>query len=133
VNSVDLENLSKLDAPSNAGGLNSGDALAHEALDAYYSLSMDEETADKTAAGLYPGLYGPTDNQNNLNSARTRVVGSTFNQGITDGSGTEQISIHYVTPIPAADLFGKSPEARNDIAHDALSRVDGVTFVPPKQ
>jgi hypothetical protein len=53
VNSVDLGNLSKLDAPSNAGGLNSGDVLAHESLDAYYSLSMGEEAADQAAAGLY--------------------------------------------------------------------------------
>ena len=56
VNSVDLENLSKLDAPSNAGGLNSGDALAHEAMDAYYSLSMGAEAADWAAADLFPGL-----------------------------------------------------------------------------
>jgi hypothetical protein len=56
VNSVDLENLSELDAPSNAGGLNSGDALAHEAMDAYYSLSMGAEAADWAAADLFPGL-----------------------------------------------------------------------------
>ena len=63
VNSVDLENLSKLDAPSNAGGLNSGDALAHEAMDAYYSLSMGAEAADWAAADLFPGLLMPTNVQ----------------------------------------------------------------------
>jgi RHS repeat-associated protein len=133
VNSVDLGNLSKLDAASNAGGLNSGDALAHEAMDAYYSLSMGEEAADQAAAGLYPGLYGPTGNQNSLNQFGTAIVGSSFNQAITNGSGTEHVTIQYITPIPAIDLFGKSPAARNDIAHDAGSRTTGVTFVPPKQ
>jgi RHS repeat-associated protein len=133
VNSVDLGNLSKLDAASNAGGLNSGDALAHEAMDAYYSLSMGEEAADEAAAGLFPGLYGPTGNQNMLNPSGTAVVGSTFNQAITNGSGTERITIQYITPIPAIDLFGKSAEGRSDVAHDAGSRTTGVTFVQPKQ
>jgi RHS repeat-associated protein len=133
VNSVDLGNLSKMDAASNAGGLNSGDALAHEAMDAYYSLSMGEEAADQAAAGLYPGLYGPTGNQNSLNQFGTAVVGSTFNQAISNGSGTERVTIQYITPIPAIDLFGKSAGARGDMAHDAGSRVTGVTFVQPKQ
>ena len=133
VNSVDLGNLSQLDAASNKGGLNSGDALAHEALDAYYSLSMGEEAADEAAAGLYPGLYGPTGNVNSLNQFGTAVTGSTYNQAITNGSGTERISIQYITPIPAIDLLGKTPAQRQGIADDAGSRVTGVTFVPPKQ
>ena len=133
VNSVDLGNLSKMDAASNAGGLNSGDALAHEAMDAYYSLTMGEEAADQAAGALYPGLYAPTGNQNSLNQSGTAVVGSTFNQAISNGSGTERVTIQYITPIPAIDLFGKSATARSDISHDAGSRVTGVTFVQPKQ
>jgi len=133
VNSVDLGNLSRLDAAGNAGGLNSGDALAHEAMDAYYSLSMGEEAADEAAAGLFPGLYGPTGNQNILNPTHTAVVGSTFNQAITNGIGTEHITIQYITPIPAIDLFGKSAAGRSEVAHDAGSRTTDVTFVPPKK
>ena len=133
VNSVDLGNLSHLDGPSNAGGLNSGDAIAHEALDAYYSLSMDPLAADKAAFALFPGLSGPTDNQNITNERGTRITGSIFNQAITNGSGTERITIQFITPVPAIDLFGRSPAAQNDITHDAGSRVTGVTFVPPKQ
>jgi hypothetical protein len=82
---------------------------------------------------LYPGLYGPTNNQNSLNKCGTAITGSTFDQAITNGSGTEHIAIQFITPIPAIDLFGKSAAAKNDIAHDAGSRVTGVTFVQPKQ
>lgn len=133
MNSVDLGNLSKLDAATNDGGLNSGDALAHEAMDAYYSLSMSDEAADQAAGGLYPGLYPPTGNQNSLDQFGTAVVGSTINQAISNGSGTERITIQYVTPIPAIDLFGKATAERSDVTHDAGSRVTGVTFVQPKQ
>jgi RHS repeat-associated protein len=132
VNSVDLGNLSKLDAPGNAGGLNSGDALAHEALDSYFSLSMGEEAADQAAAGLYPGLFGPTNNHNSLNPFGTAVTGSTFLQGISDGRGAERISIQFITPIPAIDIDPRlnSQERRNEAAHDAGSRVTGATFEP---
>jgi hypothetical protein len=102
-------------------------------LDAYYSLSMGEEAADEAAAGLYPGLFGPTGNVNSLNQFGTALIGSTYNQAITNGSGTERISIRYITPIPAIDLIGKTPAQRQEIANDAGSRVTGVTFVPPKQ
>lgn len=131
-NSVDLGNLGQLDKSSNAGGLNSGDVLAHEALDAYYSLSMGEEAADKAAAGLFPGLFGPTQNQNFLNSSKTSVTDSTYLQGISDGRGGERVSIHFITPIPAIDVDPRfnSQERRNDAAHDAGSRVTGVTFEP---
>jgi len=103
VNSVDLGNLSKLDAASNAGGQNSGDALAHEVMDAYYSLSMGEVAADQAAAGLYPGLNGPTGDQSTFDQFGTAWVGSTFNQAISNGSGTERVTIQFITPIPAAD------------------------------
>jgi RHS repeat-associated protein len=132
VNSVDLGNLSKLDAPSNAGGLNSGDALAHEVLDAYYSLSMGEAAADRAAAALYPGLYGPTENHNNLNPSGSAVTSSTYYQGISDGRGGERVSIRFITPIPGIDADPRfnSLERRNEAAHDAGSRVTGVTFEP---
>jgi hypothetical protein len=72
-------------------------------------------------------------NTKQKNLGHPAIVGSSFNQAITNGSGTEHVTIQYITPIPAIDLFGKSPAARNDIAHDAGSRTTGVTFVPPKQ
>jgi hypothetical protein len=34
--------------------------IAHEAMDAYYSTTMTEPAADRAAAALFPGLYGPT-------------------------------------------------------------------------
>jgi RHS repeat-associated protein len=132
VNSVDLGNLSKLDAPSNAGGLNSGDALAHEVMDAYNSWSMGAVAADQAAAALYPGVYRPTDNHNNLNPSGTAVTSSTYYQGITDGRGGERVGIQFITPIPAIDADSRfnSLERRNEAAHDAGSRVTGVTFEP---
>ncbi|MGH9969446.1 MAG: RHS repeat-associated core domain-containing protein [Pyrinomonadaceae bacterium] len=134
VNTVDLGNLSQLDAASNKGGLNSGDVIAHEAMDAYLGLSMDENAADRAAAALYPGLYLPEDNKNAWNKTNTDVLGSTFTQRISDGRGSERISIRYITPIPGIDADPRfnSAERRNEIAHDAGSRVTGVTFVPKK-
>jgi hypothetical protein len=131
-NTVDMGNLSKLDAPGNAGGLNSGDVIAHEAMDAYYSTTMDEPAADRAAAALYPGLFLPSENQNQLNSTSTAVTGSTQYQGISDGRGGERISIQYITPIPAIDASPKfnSPARLQENAHDAGSRVTGVTFEP---
>jgi hypothetical protein len=131
VNTVDLGNLSQLDAASNKGGLNSGDALAHEAMDAYLSLSIDDaDEADRAAAEFYPGLYRPTDNTNEWNKANTDVLGSTRNQRISDGRGSERITLKYITPIPAIDIRFSSPERLNEIAHASGSRVTEVKFVP---
>lgn len=134
VNTVDLENLSKLDADSNKGGINSGDVIAHEIMDAYLSLSMEENAADRAAADLYPGFYLPEDNVNQWNRANTDVLGSTYTQRISDGRGGERISIQYITPIPGIDVDPRfnSAERRNEVAHEHGSRVTGVSFVPKK-
>jgi len=133
-NTVDLGNISKLDAPGNAGGLNSGDVIAHEALDAYFSLSMGAGAADQAAAALYPGLFQPTENLNLFNPDQTLVLGSTQYQGISDGRGGERVSFQYITPIPAIDVDSRfNSRARiNDTTHEAGSRVTGVTFEPKK-
>jgi hypothetical protein len=130
VNTVDLGNLSKLDAASNKGGLNSGDVIAHEAMDAYLSLSMDADAADQAAADLYPGLYRPTGNKNEWNKYNTDVLGSSRSQQITDGRGSERITLKYITPIPAIDIRFSSSERLNEIAHEHGSRVTEVKFVP---
>jgi RHS repeat-associated protein len=133
VNTVDLGNTAMLNAPGNAGGLNAGDAIAHETLDAYYSLFLDAGEADSAASQFYPGLYSPTQNKNTFNATNTKLLGATQYQGITDGRGGERISFQYITPIPAIDLYGKTAERQNDVMHDAGSRVTGVTFEPKKQ
>ncbi len=133
VNTVDLGNVSKLDAASNKGGLNSGDVTAHEAMDAYLSLSMEENAADRAAAELYPALFGPTDNKNEYNKFGLDVLGSTFSQKISDGRGSERVSIQYLTPIPNIELFGKSQQGKSDVTHEHGSRVTGVTFVSAKK
>jgi RHS repeat-associated protein len=133
VNTVDLGNTAMLNAPGNAGGLNAGDAIAHEALDAYYSLFLDAGEADSAASQFYPGLNSPTQNKNTFNATNTKLLGATQYQGITDGRGGERISFQYITPIPAIDLYGKTADRQNDVMHDAGSRVTGVTFEPKKQ
>ena len=130
VNTVDLGNMSKLDAPSNKGGLNSGDAMAHEAMDAYYSLSHDALTADHMAAGLFPGLGLPAGKSfGNVEE----VLGEVMTQPITDGRGSERQTIILNTPIPRADLQGKTDAQKDKMFVDAGSRVQGVTFEKPKQ
>ena len=129
VNGVDLGNLSKLDASSNAGGLNSGDVMAHETMDAYLSLSIsDPLAADNAAGALYPGLLGPTDSYNIWNTSSTKLKGQAWNQAIV-GGGTERITMNYVTPIPAIDYKFKGQSAIDK----ADSRVSGGQYVPPKQ
>ena len=117
--------------PSNAGGLNSGDALAHEAMDAYYSLSMGADDADAAAADLFPGLLLPTGGKVDVHSGA--LYGQTLNQPISNGSGTERITMQYVTPIPMQDLRGKTPQAIRDTERATGSSVTGVTFVPPNK
>jgi hypothetical protein len=101
-------------------------------MDAYFSTTMGDVAADKAAAALFPGLYGPTDNHNDLNPSHTAAVTSTYYQGISDGRGGERVSIRYLTPIPAIDVDPRfnSQERRNEAAHDAGSRVTGVAFEP---
>jgi hypothetical protein len=134
---VDLGNLSKLDAASNKGGLNSGDALAHEAMDAYRSLSIsDPDEADRAAAELYPALFSPdaARNKNDWGAGNTELRGTTRFQDITDGRGSERVTIRYITPIPAADLDSRfnTQQHIKDAFQDAGSRVTEVTFVPKK-
>jgi len=135
VNTVDLGNTAKLDAAGNAGGLNSGDVIAHEAMDAYFSTTMEDVAADQKAAGLFPGLLQPSENKNDYNPAGTRALGGSQYQGISDGRGGERISFQYITPIPAVDVDSRfnSRDRINDTTHDAGSRVTGVTFEPKKQ
>ena len=134
VNTVDLGNTAKLNAPGNSGGLNAGDVIAHEAMDAYFSLSMSAVVADNAAAALFPGLFQPTENQNQFNATHSQVLGATQYQGISDGRGGERITFQYITPIPAIDVDSRfnSPTRINDTTHDAGSRVTGATFEPKK-
>ena len=115
VNTVDLENLSKLDAPSNKGGLNSGDVIAHEVMNAYFNPSMEENAADQAAAALYPRLFLPEDNTNTWNRANTDVLGSTFSQRISDGravNGSASVILHrylrLISDIAVPSVLTKS-------------------------
>ncbi len=125
VTTVDLADVAKLDAPGNAGGLSSGDVIAHEALEAYFSLS-NEGTAHGLASQFFPGLGDPFDIRNQFNAARTDALGSTFSQPISDGRGSERIRLQFVTPIPAVDIMLKGARTAREVG----AHIEEVTFVP---
>lgn len=125
VNTVDVADTAKLNGPTNAGGLNAGDAVAHEAYQAYQSLFNDADS-DDIASTLFPGVtYKGSEFQ--LNPSHTAVTGSTIQGDVSDGRGSEFINTRYRTPIPAIDFATKgSLRATTGAQRD----VEGVTFVP---
>ena len=130
VNTVDLENLSKLDSDTNKGGLSSGDVLAHEVLNAYNSLSMDAIPADLDAAKHFPGGFQPT-NRVDIYS-QTDMIGTSYSQQLSNGAGTMNIKVRFTTPIPKETLEKKTPAEINRLQRGAAGRVTEVTFVPTK-
>jgi hypothetical protein len=100
-------------------------------MDAYYSLSMGAGAADAAAADLFPGLLPLTNGHTDIRGGF--LFGQTADQAISNGSGTERITMQYVTPIPLQDLLGKTPQGIQHTETEAGSRVTGVTFVAPKQ
>jgi hypothetical protein len=122
--------LSKLDTAANAGGLNSGDIMAHEVMDAYLSFAFEKDDADALAAHSYPGLM----RQENFKSAIDRnnqlIMGSLWDQRISDGRGTMHIVTSFITPIPVQSLIGQTKAQQQAIGFAAGARVEGVTFVP---
>jgi RHS repeat-associated protein len=131
VNTVDLGNMSKLDQPGNKGGLNSGTAIAHEALDAYFSVNTAAGKADHLSSGFFPGLTPVISGQ--VLSNVQEVYGQSQVQRVTDGRGSERIVIILNTPIPKTDLEGKTAAQRDKMFVDAGSRVSKVTFDKGKQ
>jgi RHS repeat-associated protein len=124
-NTVDIADTAKLNAPSNAGGLNAGDAVAHEGLQAYISLSNDAQS-DNLASQFFPGVNNPL-SAFIYNSAGTDATGSLIKGNIADGRGSELIRTTFRTPIPAIDIFTKGPtRATTGVERD----VDEVKFVP---
>jgi hypothetical protein len=124
-NTVDIADTAQLNAASNKGGLNAGDAVAHEAMQAYVSLSNDADS-DNIASRYFPGtnyvgsafVYNPSG---------TAAVGSDIKANVTDGRGSEIISTKFRTPIPAIDIFTKGAARATT---GAQRDVTGVEFVP---
>jgi RHS repeat-associated protein len=126
-NTVDVADTAKLNSPSNAGGLNAGDAVAHEAMQAYISLS-DDAQSDNRASFLFPGT-NYVGSALNYNTSKTAAIGSDIKADIADGRGSEIVSTQYRTPIPAVDIFTKGiTRATTGVERD----VTGVEFVPKK-
>lgn len=129
-NTVDLGNTSKLNEPSNKGGLNAGTAIAHEALDAYFSVNTPAGRADHLASAFFPGLTPPTGGQTLGNFEE--VFGQAQVQQVTDGRGSERIVITLNSSIPKRDLEGKTAAQKDKMFVDAGSRVSKVTFEKAK-
>jgi RHS repeat-associated protein len=127
VNSIDLGNLSKLDAPSNTGGLNSGDVIAHEGLESYFGLSNN--TPHNQTVGLFPGLGPHINDQFGTDSTGNFLTAGRWQQEISDGRGTMQITT-AITPIPKQSLIGKTPAQKLAIIDAAPKRVKEVSFAP---
>ena len=126
---VDLGNLSKLDEPSNAGGLNSGDVIAHEALESYFSLSTNSGSiAHSQVIGLFPGFIGPNNKSFQIDANRN-LFGMTADFNFSDNRGTMNVTFS-VTPIPEQSLSGKSRADKVRIIDNAPWRVKGATYVP---
>ena len=125
VNTVDVADTAKLNGPNNAGGLNAGDAVAHEGIQAYFSLFNDAQS-DNQASQFFPGLNNPL-SAFIYNKAGTEATGSLIKGSIADGRGDEIIKTTFRTPIPAIDIFTKgSLRATQGAERD----IDEVKFVP---
>jgi hypothetical protein len=131
MNSVDLGNLSKLDAPSNRGGINSGTVIAHEGLEAYFSSSkkgFNKAHNEVLKKGL-PGLTGPH-YEYDRNPSGTVLLGDILTYGFSDRSGSMRVTTRLATPIPIQSLSGYPLSQRESIIENAPRRVHGVQFVP---
>lgn len=126
------------DSASNKGGLSSGDVIAHEALEAYFSLSMSQTAAHQAVMDAgFPGLDLPSNNYNHQN--RVQGVGdfvdvSRYSQGISDGRGSEQIKVTYLTPIPFESIDPRfvNLQTRNEVVRETGGRITEVNYVPRK-
>ena len=130
-NSVDLGNLSKLDSQSNRLGVSSGDVIAHESLEAYFSLSTKNGGAAHNQvlnAGL-PGLFSPGGIPD-YDPSRTNLIGVTIDFTFSDRSGSMRSITRLATPIPAQSLTGHSKPEIESILKGSRMRVEGVQFVP---
>src|SRR5260370_11477739 len=119
-NTVDIADTAKLNAPSNVGGLNAGDAVAHEALESYGSLSNDTDAPAITSRS-FPG-FEVVGSELTPDSTNKFYIGSTILARPSDGRGDEYITTTYRTPIPQTSLSKGPIKADRDIT--------GVTFVP---
>jgi hypothetical protein len=104
--------------------------MAHEAMDAYLSLTYVKDDADVLAARLYPGLFRQQNYRDVSDPTGQFMVGSLWDQRVTDGRGTMHIVTSFITRIPIQSLIGKTPTQQQAIGFAAGSRVEEVKFVP---
>jgi RHS repeat-associated protein len=127
LNSVDLGNLSKLDAAN--GSINSGDVIAHEGLEGYFSLSTKNFGKAHNEV-LKKGLLGLTKTGYEYGVSRGALSGDRTWYDISGGRGSMSVTTKLITPIPTQSLSGYPLPTRESMIENAPRRVEEVQFVP---
>jgi RHS repeat-associated protein len=103
-NTIDVGDANKLNDPKNVGGRAAYDSVAHETLEAFYTVSknISETAAHQQVNAFFPGLGLPINTGRITTPNRQTVVGWRGDFPVAGQTNTyEQIEFTYVTPIPA--------------------------------
>jgi RHS repeat-associated protein len=103
---INFDQTSLLDGPKNTGGMTSAGLVGHETLEAYAESKGDSlsEAHDYATGKGFPGL-DPGRVTGLYGNAQTGMASGFTQQFQVHGTGTtENISINFVTPIPAASI-----------------------------
>jgi len=103
---INFDQASLLDGPNNAGGMTSAGLVGHETLEAYAESKGDSlsEAHDYATGKGFPGL-DPGRVTGVYGNAQTGMASGFTQQFQVHGtSTTENISINFVTPIPASSI-----------------------------
>lgn len=111
-NTLDMSDMKLLDAPKNAGGFSSEQAVGHETLEAYKSAQGDGYTDSHNYANKYfGGLAPPTGNGTPIFDAKNaNLIGVTADFPVVGKPGVNaRVTMHFVTPIPVQSLPNVKP------------------------
>jgi hypothetical protein len=92
----------QLDSPSNSGGIGSGQAAAHEAIEAFFT-SFGESTSDAHAQtnGLFPGI---SVGSKQMIFDKSYFYGFRQSGTIANSNTGMTIEVRFNTPIPRAAI-----------------------------
>jgi RHS repeat-associated protein len=100
-NTIDIADVDLLDAPKNAGGITSAQAVGHETLEAYASSKGKNFNDAHKFANKYFGGLEPLANTVQIYSGPAGILGVTIELPVHGTTNIrEQITRQFVTPIP---------------------------------